>query len=153
MCIRDRDQVPVGVNEPTLNGYAGLNIRYKSWEIGTHLNYSFGADKYNYTLHQKIENVNYMTNNDRRALTERWQKPGDVALYKAITDNSATKATSRFVQHEIHLSIECYRTCEWIAEAALLPYGAGIEEVISRNGESKHGYPAATESVLSLIHI
>lgn len=48
-----QDQVPVGVNEPTLNGYAGLNIRYKSWEIGTHLNYSFGADKYNYTLHQE----------------------------------------------------------------------------------------------------
>ena len=104
-----QDQVPVGVNEPTLNGYAGLNIRYKSWEIGTHLNYSFGADKYNYTLHQKIENVNYMTNNDRRALTERWQKPGDVALYKAITDNSATKATSRFVQHEKRLSMTSLR--------------------------------------------
>ena len=104
-----KDQVPVGVNEPALNGYAGLNIRYKSWEIGTHLNYSFGADKYNYTLHHKIENVNYMTNNDRRALTERWQKPGDVALYKAITDNSATKATSRFVQREKRLSMTSLR--------------------------------------------
>lgn len=104
-----KDQVPVGVNEPTLQGYAGVNLRWHGWEVGTHLNYSFGADKYNYTLHQKIENVSYMQNNDRRALTERWQQPGDVARYKAITDNSATKATSRFVQRERRLSMTSLR--------------------------------------------
>lgn len=104
-----QDQVPVGVNEPTLQGYIGVNFRYRAWEAGTHLNYSFGADKYNYTLHQKIENVSYMQNNDRRALTERWQQPGDVARYKAITDNSATRATSRFVQRERRLSMTSLR--------------------------------------------
>ena len=104
-----RDQVPVGVNEPAMQGYVGLNFRWRGWEAGTHLNYSFGADKYNYTLHQKIENVSYMQNNDRRALTERWQQPGDVARYKAITDNSATRATSRFVQRESRLSMTSLR--------------------------------------------
>lgn len=104
-----QDQVPVGVNEPTLQGYFGINFRWRGWEAGTHLNYSFGADKYNYTLHQKIENVSYMQNNDRRALTERWHQPGDVARYKAITDNSATRATSRFVQRENRLSMTSLR--------------------------------------------
>jgi TonB-linked SusC/RagA family outer membrane protein len=104
-----RDQVPVGVNEPTLQGYFGVNFRWHGWEAGTHVNYSFGADKYNYTLHQKIENVSYMQNNDRRALTERWHQPGDVARYKAVTDNSATRATSRFVQQEQRLSMTSLR--------------------------------------------
>lgn len=113
------DQVAVGVNEPTLQGYLGVNFRYKRWEVGTHVNYSFGADKYNYTLHQKIENVDYMVNNDRRALEERWKQPGDVARYKAITDNSATKATSRFVQRESRMSITSLRLSYKVPAEAL----------------------------------
>lgn len=103
------DQVPVGVNEPTLQGYMGANFRYKAWELGATFNYSFGADKYNYTLHEKIENVDYMVNNDRRALTERWKQPGDIARYKAINDNSVTRSTSRFVQRERLLSLTSVR--------------------------------------------
>ena len=103
------DQVPVGVNEPILQGYIGANFRYKAWEFGTNFNYSFGADKYNYTLHQRIENVDYMVNNDKRALTERWKQPGDIARYKAINDNSETKASSRFVQKERRLSLTSLR--------------------------------------------
>jgi hypothetical protein len=34
---------------------------------------------------------------DRRVFTDRWQNAGDVALYKAITDKSYTRPTSRFV--------------------------------------------------------
>ncbi len=103
------DQVAVGVNEPYMQGYLGVNFRYKSWEAGTNIGYSFGADKYNNTLASKIENVDYMANNDRRALAERWQKPGDVARYKGITDNSTTKATSRFVQRENRISMTSLR--------------------------------------------
>lgn len=103
------DQVPVGVDEPILEGYIGSNFRYKGWEIGATFNYSFGADRYNYTLHEKIENVDYMVNNDRRALTERWKQPGDVARYKAINDNSVTQSTSRFVQRERMLSLTSLR--------------------------------------------
>ena len=103
------DQVPVGVDEPILEGYIGSNFRYKGWEIGATFNYSFGADRYNYTLHEKIENVDYMVNNDRRALTERWKQPGDVARYKAINDNSVTQSTSRFVQRERLLSLTSLR--------------------------------------------
>ena len=114
------NQVPVGVNEPSLRGYIGVNFRYGNWEMGTHAGYSFGADKYNYTLAEKIENVNYMVNNDRRALTERWQKPGSIARYKAIRDNSVTKATSRFVQKERYLSLASLRLSYMLPRQHLL---------------------------------
>ena len=114
------NQVPVGVNEPSLRGYIGVNFRYGNWEMGTHAGYSFGADKYNYTLAEKIENVNYMVNNDRRALTERWQKPGSIARYKAIRDNSVTKATSRFVQKERYLSLASLRLSYMLPRQRLL---------------------------------
>ena len=113
------DQVPVGVNEPILQGYIGGNFRYKVWEIGTTFNYSFGADRYNYTLHEKIENVDYMVNNDRRALTERWKQPGDVARYKAISDNSVTQSTSRFVQRERMLSLTSLRISYTLPQSIL----------------------------------
>ena len=114
------NQVPVGVNEPTLRGYMGVNLRYHSWEMGANAGYSFGADKYNYTLAEKIENVNYMVNNDRRALTERWQNPGSIARYKAIRDNSVTKATSRFVQKERYLSLTSLRLSYMLPHQRLL---------------------------------
>ena len=114
------NQVPVGVNEPTLRGYMGVNLRYHSWEMGANAGYSFGADKYNYTLAEKIENVNYMVNNDRRALTERWQNPGSIARYKAIRDNSVTKATSRFVQKERYLSLTSLRLSYMLPRQRLL---------------------------------
>lgn len=115
-----RNQVPVGVNEPTLRGYMGASLRYGNWEMGAHAGYSFGADKYNYTLAEKIENVNYMVNNDRRALTERWQHPGSIARYKAIRDNSVTKATSRFVQKERYLSLASLRLSYMVPRQRLL---------------------------------
>ena len=113
------DQVPVGVDEPILEGYIGSNFRYKGWEIGATFNYSFGADRYNYTLHEKIENVDYMVNNDRRALTERWKQPGDVARYKAINDNSVTQSTSRFVQRERLLSLTSLRVSYTVPASVL----------------------------------
>jgi hypothetical protein len=52
-------------------------------------------------------------------LTERWHQPGDVARYKAITDNSATRATSRFVQTERRLAMTSLRLA-YTVPAALL---------------------------------
>ena len=39
-------------------------------------------------------------NQDKRALYDRWQKPGDKAKFKSIKDNSATPMSSRFVRTE-----------------------------------------------------
>lgn len=103
------DQVPVGCKEAALEGYFGFNLKYRAWDLGTTFNYSTGADMYNYTLHEKIEGVDNMKNNDRRALTERWKKPGDIARYKSIKDTSPTRSTSRFVQKEHMLSLTSLR--------------------------------------------
>ena len=47
-----------------------------------------------------MENANIKTGNvDLRVLTDRWQKPGDIAPLKDIKDiKSVTMPTSRFVQ-------------------------------------------------------
>ena len=103
------DMVPVGVGEATLEGYTGFNFRYKELELGATFNYSFGADRYNYTLHEKIEGTDATVNNDVRALTERWKEPGQVARYKAIDDTTPTRPTSRFVQRENRFSLSSLR--------------------------------------------
>ncbi|HEX8607468.1 MAG TPA: hypothetical protein VF679_02380, partial [Pedobacter sp.] len=45
-------------------------------------------------------NANPRENVDSRALSQRWIKPGDNALYKNIQDLTLTRASSRFVQKE-----------------------------------------------------
>jgi hypothetical protein len=62
--------------------------------------YEFGGDLYNSTLVTNVESVDVTRNNaDRRVMLMRWQKPGDLAPLKAITDRYAfTRPTSRFVQ-------------------------------------------------------
>ncbi len=102
------DQVPVGNGEPALEGYLGVNLRYRAWDMAATAHYS-GADRYNHTLHDKIEGVDPMTNNDRRALTERWKEPGDVARFKSIRDTGLTRPTSRFVQREHTLGLTSLR--------------------------------------------
>ena len=103
------DMVPIGVGEAALEGYTGFNFRYKELEVGASFNYSFGADRYNFTLHEKIEGADPSVNNDVRALTERWKEPGQIARYKAIDDTTPTRSTSRFVQRENRLSLSSLR--------------------------------------------
>ena len=61
-------------------------------------NYRWGGQIYNSTLVERVENAQLQYNVDKRVLSDRWQKAGDMALYKAITDQSVTYPTSRFVQ-------------------------------------------------------
>lgn len=103
------DQVVVGNTEPTLKGYFGLNVDYKRWSFGANFQYSFGADRYNKTLYEKIEGGNFAQNADRRALTQRWTKPGDVAKYRGYGNTSQLKPTSRFVQKDDFLSMTSAR--------------------------------------------
>ncbi|MNL40313.1 hypothetical protein D3C87_1626550 [compost metagenome] len=68
--------------------------------------YRFGGQIYNQTLVDRIENADPRFNVDSRALTQRWVKPGDPALYKNITDLSLTRASSRFVQKESLIDLQ-----------------------------------------------
>lgn len=92
------DQVVCGDTQPKWNGNFGVNGEINGWGWNVTMNYRWGGQIYNQTLVDKVENAQFQYNVDRRVLTDRWQKPGDRALYKAITDKTITYPTSRFVQ-------------------------------------------------------
>ena len=92
------DQVVCGDTQPTWNGNFGVNGEINGWGWNLTMNYRWGGQIYNQTLVDKVENAQMQYNVDRRVMTDRWQQPGDRALYKAITDLTTTYPTSRFVQ-------------------------------------------------------
>lgn len=92
------DQVVVGDELPKYNGNFGINAEYKNIGLNVAMSYRWGGQIYNQTLVDKVENANVKYNVDQRVLTDRWQNPGDIALYKSITDRSYTRPTSRFVE-------------------------------------------------------
>lgn len=92
------DQVVCGDTQPKWNGLFGINGEINGWGWNISMNYRWGGQLYNSTLVNKVENANIRYNVDKRVMTDRWQTPGDMALYKAITDLSITYPTSRFVQ-------------------------------------------------------
>jgi len=98
------DEVPVGDNQPKLSGNLGTNFMYKGASINISMRTELGGQMYNNTLADRVENANPFYNVDSRVFTDRWQKPGDIALYKGLatldgeTRTDITKASSRFVQ-------------------------------------------------------
>lgn len=100
-------EVIVGNTEPKAQGSFGLNASYKDLTLFVSFMYEFGAQQYNNTLVNDVEcaDVKYK-NVDKRVLTDRWQKPGDIAPLKDIRDrNAATLPSSRFVQDYNLLSL------------------------------------------------
>lgn len=93
-------QVIIGNEEPKLQGSFGLNARYKNFTLYTTFLFETGADAYNQTLVDNVENVDFWSRNaDKRIMTQRWQKPGDVTTLKSIKDRfRITRPTSRFIQ-------------------------------------------------------
>ena len=109
-------QVICGDELPKFQGNAGVNFEYKGFGINAVLTYQYGAKMYNQTLVDKVENADMKYNVDRRIYTDRWRKPGDIALYKAISEevyvsekqqfaSEKTYPTSRFVQKRNELKI------------------------------------------------
>lgn len=101
------DQVIIGDPTPKGQGSFGLNVNYKGWSLfGTFL-YEYGGQQYNYTLLTKVENVDiYNRNADKRVLTQRWIKPGDVTMLKNIAEGTwTTLPTSRFMQDYNSISL------------------------------------------------
>ena len=108
------DEMVVGNTEPLLEGVFGTSLYYKGFSLSAYFRYRIDADYFNTELYNRIENLKTteMTsyNQDKRALYDRWQKPGDRAQYKKITetvsDNETAPMTSRYVQKENTLSGE-----------------------------------------------
>lgn len=86
-----------GDTSSDIYGNCGISAAWKGFMLTVAMSYQFGGQLYNQTLVDKVENANLKYNVDRRVFTDRWQKPGDISQYKAITDQSTTYATSRFV--------------------------------------------------------
>ena len=93
------DQVVVGDNNPDAQGSVGLNVAYKGFYLNASFMYQWGAQSYNETLLNKVENADVRGSNvDRRVLTQRWMNPGDIAPFYDMGNQTKTQVTTRFVQ-------------------------------------------------------
>jgi hypothetical protein len=90
----------IGDGAPDGSGSFGFNLSYKRLSMFASFIYSYGGDRYNYTLVNYVENADIKYSNvDRRVLSQRWRQPGDLVPLKDVGDRSLTTgATSRFVQ-------------------------------------------------------
>ena len=116
----------VGNSEPDLSGSFALNFRWKNLTISTAFQYQVGADRYNTTLVERVENLNYMGFNcDNRIMDLRWHKPGDVAQYKDVNDRTKlTRPTSRFLQRDDYVKFSSFNATwdfkgKWMKEIGL----------------------------------
>lgn len=101
------EQVIAGNKEPKHQGSFGLNLNYRRFSVYATFMYRIGGQVYNSTLANQVENVDFLRYNaDKRVLSMRWKKPGDIAVLKDIKDfKLTTRATSRFVQDYNYLAL------------------------------------------------
>lgn len=104
------DRVVVGNTKPDLEGTISLNLIWKKLQVNTTFRYRYGGEMLNKALYNKVENINssdILNNLDKRALYDRWQKPGDVAAFVAITEvRRGHPLSSRFIQRDNSLGLE-----------------------------------------------
>ncbi len=103
------DEVVVGNSDPKVEGVIGTSFYYKGFSASVNLRYRLGGQIFMSTLYDKVENISenaLQYNQDKRALYDRWQKPGDVSKYKSISLTEATPMSSRFIADENTLSGE-----------------------------------------------
>ncbi len=95
------DEVVVGNTEPDYEGVLGTSFYYKGFSASVNLRYRVGGQAFMSALYNKVENITTTSrwyNQDRRALYDRWQKPGDIAAFKGISEYEYTPISSRFVR-------------------------------------------------------
>ena len=100
------EQMIIGNTEPDVQGSLGCNLRYKGFTLYTSFLFEWGGDSYNQTMVDYVENVDlFKRNADRRVMSMRWQKPGDVTKLKSIKDRYlVTRPTSRFIQRNNNIT-------------------------------------------------
>lgn len=103
------DVRPLGISSPKFQGTFGINLSYAKFQLNAYFAYRYGGQLYNTTLLNKVENIDLVNNADSRVLTRRWQQPGDVTPFRALTfdgtQRTNTNATSRFLQHDNQLTL------------------------------------------------
>ena len=99
------DQIAAGNAMPDVTGNIGISSEFKNIGCNIAFYYRLGGQIYNSTLVNKVENADVTYNVDRRVFTDRWQQEGDLARFKAITDKSYTRPTTRFVEDNNTLTL------------------------------------------------
>ncbi|MDR2131102.1 MAG: SusC/RagA family TonB-linked outer membrane protein, partial [Odoribacteraceae bacterium] len=103
------DEVICGNTRPDVEGVLGTSLTWGGFSLALNFRYQLGADLFNTALHEKVENIrasDLNKNQDRRALHDRWQKPGDIVSFKDIASALESPISSRFVQRENVLVFE-----------------------------------------------
>lgn len=95
-----RDRVAAGLSQPKYRGNINTSVRYKNLSVNASFGYRFGGQLYNQTVVDKVENPDRLMNVDSRVFTDRWKQPGDVSLYRGLSEGATLYASSRFVQDE-----------------------------------------------------
>ena len=116
---RVSDQVVCGDKLPDFQGTAGFMFSYKGIELNATFRFQYGAQMYNQTLVDKVENASLKGNVDKRVYDGRWRNPGDLKPYKTLGNqwvaeegeykDEKSQATSRFVQDRNELSLSSLR--------------------------------------------
>lgn len=164
------DIVRIGNLRPKLEGVITNTFAYRDFTLGISARYRIGGYVFNSALYNKVENtggnissfalVIVRPNLDKRALYNRWQKPGDVAEFTSVKAFNASPMSSRYVQKDSHLIGESinlgWRTsAPWVRRLHLQTIGANfilndifrIESVLTERGLE---YPFARTASLSI---
>lgn len=127
------DVVKVGNSRPDIQGVLGSVLNIRNLQLQMSFRYIAGQDIMNTALFNKVENITYsimsQNNLDKRALYERWKKPGDETQFKGISLLDKSYITSRFVQEENTFSLESasigytLRDMQWLKKLSLSNIG------------------------------
>lgn len=157
------DEVKVGSTAPDLEGIVGLSFYYRQFSASVNCRYKAGGQIFASALYNKVENLSEQQlyyNVDRRALYDRWQKPGDNAKFKAIDNLDTTPMSSRFVLDDNVFSFESisvgYDTnARWLQKvkvqgASIRLYANNIWRISSVREERGIEYPFSNSVSLSI---
>lgn len=125
------DLVAVGSTDPTIWGNFSTRVMYKNLSLNMSFGYRLGAELYNQTLINKVENADIQYNVDSRVYYDRWKTLDDRAAFKGITpltSGSATPKSSRFVQDERTLKCQSI-TAQYNLRSKFLSQSIGVNEM------------------------
>ncbi len=133
----EKERVAVGNTNPILQGSWMNTVRYKGFSVSIATSYTFGADYYNSTLQNKVENIDAEYNVDRRVFTDRWKQPGDHTRFLGIgTSTSTSMYSERFVEKRNELYISSIQVMYDFAPKAItrlglrkLAVGIGLSDI------------------------
>lgn len=120
------DEVIVGNTSPKWEGVIGMSYYYKGFNFSMNFRYKLGSQIFQNALYNKVENIDMYaikSNQDKRALYDRWQKPGDVAKFKGLSLTERTQMSDRFVVDENVFSAESISAGYDFRNPKLLKYG------------------------------